>query len=96
MKGITGNPALDAYQRVALTPVRPAGPASKAASTTGQAGSGQAAKVSISSQARELAGGSSTQVSSQKVEALKAAVQNGSFKVDSHLVAERMLDGAGF
>jgi flagellar biosynthesis anti-sigma factor FlgM len=55
----------------------------------------EAAKVSISSQARELAAGGVSEVSSKKLEALKAAVQNGTFEINPQLVAERMIDRSG-
>jgi negative regulator of flagellin synthesis FlgM len=96
MKGITGNPALEAYQRVALTPVNPTQPASEATPAHGERPtSGEAAKVTISAQARELAAGGDEQVNAEKVESLKSAIADGSFKVDSNLVAERILDTVG-
>jgi flagellar biosynthesis anti-sigma factor FlgM len=94
MKGITGNPALDAYQRFAVKSVSSA---QRAEGTNGAARPPQpteAAKVSISTEARELASGSG-QVNTQKIERLKAAITEGSFRVDSTIVAQRMLDGVG-
>ena len=46
-------------------------------------------------EARELAAKGEAKVSSKKVEALKAAISDGSFKVDSHVVANRLLDTLG-
>ena len=96
MKGITGNSALEAYRRVALAPVNSATKA--AAPQAPQADERQpaeAAKVSISTEARELASKGDAQVSSKKVESLKAAISDGSFQVNSHLVAARLLDTLG-
>jgi flagellar biosynthesis anti-sigma factor FlgM len=94
MKGITGNPALEAYRRIAVTPVSPAAAASKA-SPGDERQATEAAKVSISSEARSLAAGGETQVNAQKVEALKSQIADGSFQINSHLVAERLLDSSG-
>jgi flagellar biosynthesis anti-sigma factor FlgM len=96
MKGITGNSALEAYRRVALAPVNSA---TKAAAPQAPAADerqpAEAAKVSISTEARELASKGDAQVSSKKVESLKAAISDGSFQVNSHLVAARLLDTLG-
>lgn len=94
MKGITGNIS-DAYQRYAVKPLGSAqqSQGTGATQTATRSGSAEAAKVTISAQARELASGGG--VNTQKVEALKAAIADGSFKVNSTLVAERILDGFG-
>ncbi|HVW23865.1 MAG TPA: flagellar biosynthesis anti-sigma factor FlgM [Polyangiaceae bacterium] len=96
MKGITGHSALEAYRRVALSPVNST---SKAAEQQAPAAVErqpvEAAKVSISSEARDLASKGDASVSSQKVESLKTAISDGSFKVNSHLVASRLLDTLG-
>ncbi|MEZ4224519.1 MAG: flagellar biosynthesis anti-sigma factor FlgM [Polyangiaceae bacterium] len=96
MKGITGNPALDAYHRMAVSPVREARPAAKVDAGATQQAPAEAAKVSISAEARDLAvnaaGGG---VDTAKVEALKARVQEGSFQVDPHKIAGRLLDELG-
>jgi flagellar biosynthesis anti-sigma factor FlgM len=93
MKGITGNVS-DAYQRYAVKPLSSAQQPQAAGSTekTARGTSPEAAKVTISAQARELAGGA---VNTQKVESLKAAIADGSFKVNSTTVAQRILDGFG-
>jgi flagellar biosynthesis anti-sigma factor FlgM len=92
MKGITGNVS-DAYQRFAVKPLTAAAQQPVAApNQTARAASPEAAKVSISSQARDLAAGG---VNTQKVEALKASIADGSFKVNSQVVAQRILDGFG-
>lgn len=92
MKGITGNPTL-AYQRFAVQPVSGAqqSQGTQVKPTTTQAT--EAAKVTISAQAREIAGSST--VNTQKVEALKTSIADGSFKVDPNVVAQRMLEGLG-
>ena len=95
MKGITGNSALEAYRRVQLTPVNPAQSSAQPAPATAERHPTEAAKVSISSEARELATKGEANVNTKKVESLKASIADGSFKVDSHLVAKRMLDTLG-
>ena len=94
MKGITGNPVLDAYGRMAITPVGAARPA-EAVETGGStsAASTAAAEVSISSHARDMAAGG--KLDADKVAALKAKIAEGSFKIDSQDVARRMLDALG-
>ena len=96
MKGITGNSALEAYRRVALAPVNSATKAAAPeAPPADERQPAEAAKVSISTEARELASKGDAQVSSKKVESLKAAISDGSFQVNSHLVAARLLDTLG-
>ncbi len=96
MKGITGNSALEAYRRVALSPVNSASKAAEPqAPASAERTPAEAAKVSISTEARELASKGDPKVSSSKVESLKAAVSDGTFKVNSHLVASRLLDTLG-
>ena len=95
MKGITGNSALEAYRRVALSPVTSTSKAAEPqAPATPERHPVEAAKLSISTEARELASKGDAQVS-KKVESLKAAISDGSFKVNSHLVASRLLDTLG-
>ncbi|HMR08848.1 MAG TPA: flagellar biosynthesis anti-sigma factor FlgM [Polyangiaceae bacterium] len=95
MKGITGNPALDAYHRMAVSPVGEARPAAKVDAEQSQAPA-EAAKVSISAEARELAaGGVGGGVDAQKVEALKARIDEGSFQIDPQKIAGRILDELG-
>jgi len=92
MKGITGNVS-NAYQRYAVKPLSSSQEAQATASKTTRAATAEAAKVSISAEARELAGGNG--VNTQKVEALKAAIADGNFKVNSNVVAQKILDGFG-
>jgi flagellar biosynthesis anti-sigma factor FlgM len=94
MKGITGNPVLDAYGRMAITPVGAARPVEAVESGSSVSGaSTPAAEVSISSHARDMAAGG--RFDADKVEALKTRIAEGKFKVDSQDVARRMLDALG-
>jgi flagellar biosynthesis anti-sigma factor FlgM len=95
MKGITGNPVLDAYGRMAVTPVSAARPAEAAVETGGSASAAStpAAEVKISSHARDMAAGGRLDV--EKVEALKSQIAEGKFKVNSQDVARRMLEALG-
>jgi len=94
MKGITGNPVLDAYGRMAVTPVgaaRPAEAIEPVGKTSGP--SSPAAEVTISPHARDLAAGG--RFDADKVQALKTQIAEGKFKVDTQNVARRMLDALG-
>jgi flagellar biosynthesis anti-sigma factor FlgM len=94
MKGITGNPVLDAYGRMAISPVGAARPA-ETIESGGNAGaaSSPAAEVTISANARDMA--ASGRFDADKVEALKSQIAEGKFKIDSQDVARRMLDALG-
>jgi flagellar biosynthesis anti-sigma factor FlgM len=94
MKGIiSSHSALTAYQRQnAVDPVAiPQSPAPRdgAVSST----SLRAARVSISDEARALASGDAG-IDRAKVDRLRSAMLGGGLKLDSQLVAERMLDQA--
>lgn len=89
MKGISGNPALDAYKSMAVKPISSANPSAPTEAAPARNANQGAAKVSISAEARSLASGG--EVNHQKVEALKTAITSGTFKVNSREVAERML-----
>jgi flagellar biosynthesis anti-sigma factor FlgM len=94
MKGITGNPVLDAYGRMAITPVGAARPAQSIESAgSASAVSTPAAEVSISANARDMA--ASGRFDADKVEALKSKIAEGNFKIDSQDVARRMLEALG-
>jgi flagellar biosynthesis anti-sigma factor FlgM len=97
MKGITGNPALDAYDRMSVTAVsRAATVVRPQAIRTEQPDQTPAAKVTISSQAQELAStAAEAQVNTQKVDQLRAQINNGTYRVDTQLVASRVLDALG-
>jgi flagellar biosynthesis anti-sigma factor FlgM len=94
MKGITGNPVLDAYGRMAVTSVGAARPAQTIESVgSASVASTPAAEVTISSHAKDMAAGGG--FDAEKVEALKNTIAEGKFKVDSQDVARRMLDALG-
>lgn len=94
MKGITGNPVLDAYGRMAVTPVGAARPAETVEAGGGaSAASTPAAEVSISTHARDMAAGG--KLDADKVAAMKAKIAEGNFKINSQDVARRMLDALG-
>jgi flagellar biosynthesis anti-sigma factor FlgM len=94
MKGINGNPALDAYQRVAVNPVNAARGVSKAQGVGEEPLSNpgeQAAKVSISSTARELAGAAGGK-DTNRVTELKQQIEQGTFQINPEAIARKMLD----
>ncbi len=94
MKGITGNPVLDAYGRMAVTPVGAARPAETIESGGSVSGaSSPAAEVTISSHARDMAAGG--RFDADKVEALKSSIAEGKFRINSQDVASRMLEALG-
>jgi flagellar biosynthesis anti-sigma factor FlgM len=92
MKGIINNhSALTAYRRqTAVDPVA-APQSAPRGEGTGADSSVEAARVSISPRARALASGEGA-IDSQKVEQLRNAIQSGTLKFNSQLVAERMID----
>jgi flagellar biosynthesis anti-sigma factor FlgM len=94
MKGITGNPVLDAYGRMAVSPVGAARPAETVESGGNATGaSSPAAEVTISAHARDMAAGG--RLDTEKVEALKNQIAEGKFKINSQDVARRMLEALG-
>ena len=98
MKGITGNPVLDAYQRGGVSKVGAAKAVEHSNAATPSAGNGPgsaAVEVSISTHARDLAASSSAPVNYAKVEDVKSRLAQGTFKVDSHVVAQRLLSALG-
>ena len=97
MKGITGNPVLDAYQRGGVSKVGAAKPAEAAAPAAPSAGgaSTSAVEVSISSHAKELAANSGPPVNHAKVESVKNQISNGTFHIDSKKVAQRLYSALG-
>lgn len=99
MKGITSNPALDAYQRMAVSQVGAPRAPQKAAATEQEATASanqQIAKVSISSEARQLAAGSSSgALDTNKVNELKAAIDSNRLQFDSTKIAERLVAALG-
>jgi flagellar biosynthesis anti-sigma factor FlgM len=99
MKGITSNPALDAYQRMAVSQVGATRAPQKATQTEKEPAAGanqQIAKVSISTEARELAAGSAEgALDTDKVNRIKAAIDSNEMKFDSTKIAERLVAALG-
>ena len=96
MKGITSNPALDAYQRMAVTAVASANPAQPAAPAEASKAAPQVAKVSISDQARHLATNSvDGRYDAEKVARLSEQVASGTLELDSNQIAARLLAALG-
>jgi negative regulator of flagellin synthesis FlgM len=98
MKGITGNPVLDAYQRGGVSKVgaaKPAEQAAPAAPSTGGGPSSAAVEVSISPAARDLAAHSGQPINHAKVEDVKNKISQGTFHIDSKAIAERLLSALG-
>jgi flagellar biosynthesis anti-sigma factor FlgM len=97
MKGITGNPVLDAYQRMTVSKVGAAKPAEAPAAASG--GSGPvtaAAEISISSPARAMAANIGSQgVDHQKIDSLKSQIAQNKYHIDSAVVAKKMVDAVG-
>ena len=91
MKGITSNPALDAYQRTAVSAVTPGRHSSQGSDAPVSGTTAQAARVTISSEARALAEGAEG-FDAQKVERLRNALAAGSLKFDYSLIAEKLID----
>lgn len=93
MKGVGGNPVLDAYQRMAITQVGQATPVRGTTPVATPSGNAEHAEVSISSQARGLAnGGAEAPVNAEKVADLQARVAAGNFQIDTQLIAQRIID----
>lgn len=98
MKGIGGNPALDAYQRMSVSGVSAAKTVQRPEAAKPERAPEEkqmATKVSISSQARQLAGAAEAQINTQKVDALRSQLSTGTLKMDNTLIANRMLDALG-
>jgi negative regulator of flagellin synthesis FlgM len=87
-----GSRIVDAYLKTSV--VGPTSPAreSHGAAPTAAPGSSDAAQVTISEEARALMAGASAPVDHGKVEAIKAKIAEGTFKVDPHKVASRIVD----
>lgn len=98
MKGITGNPVLDAYQRGGVSKVGAAKPAEQAGAAAPSAAGGastSAVEVSISAHARDLAASSSQPVNHAKVEDVKSRISAGTFQIDNRVVAQKLLSALG-
>jgi flagellar biosynthesis anti-sigma factor FlgM len=97
MKGITGNPVLDAYQRGGVSKIGAAKPVEQPGAPAPSAGGANtsAVEVSISSQARDLAAHASQPINHAKVEDVKSKISQGTFRINSQLVAKRLLSALG-
>ena len=91
MKGIiSSHSALNAYQRqTAVEPVS-VRESPVQSESGGSSTSVRAARVSISAEARALAGGAD--IDRAKVERLRQSIQSGSLKFDSSLIAQQLID----
>ena len=84
------SPALEAYSRTALTPVGSARPPAP----TAEAGSSEAAHVTVSAEARALAA-QHNGIDEQKVEALRNKIAEGELRINPQQLAMRLLDALG-
>jgi flagellar biosynthesis anti-sigma factor FlgM len=96
MKGINPNPALDAYERVAVTPVSPArAPEATGGPETTGIPNQQATSVSISKTARQLASSIHQGQNPERIGELKQQVEQGALQIDPQQIAAKMLDSLG-
>lgn len=86
--------AIDAYARTALASATPARPVEPPA-TPVTSSSSDAAHVTVSDEARALAAKGAAGVDDQKVAALKKQIGDGEYKVNSQMLAMRILDSIG-
>jgi flagellar biosynthesis anti-sigma factor FlgM len=93
MKGISGSPVLDAYQRMA--PVKGAAPVRGPDPVASTPSSAENAEVRISAKARGLATDGEAHIDSAKVNELKTKIAHGDFKLDHERIAARMVERAG-
>ena len=93
MKGISGSPVLDAYQRLAAVKgtSQVQGPAPVATAPS----PGENAEVKISAKARGLAADGDSAIDTTKVSDLKQKIASGDFKLDHSKIASRMLERIG-
>jgi negative regulator of flagellin synthesis FlgM len=73
-------------------PTSPA-PASTSGASAGAGASQVGEKVTLSAQAQELAAKAAANADDAKVQKLTASLQNGTFKIDAHAIANRIVDG---
>jgi flagellar biosynthesis anti-sigma factor FlgM len=96
MKGITGNPVLDAYQRMTVSKVDGAKPAAAPAAASGAGPATAAAEISISSPARAMAASLGQQaVDHQKVDSLKSQIAQNKYQINSGVIAKKLIDTLG-
>jgi flagellar biosynthesis anti-sigma factor FlgM len=87
--------ALDAYVRTSVLPVGGARPTAPAA--TGSAGpvANESAHVTISAEARDLAAGAASKIDAAKVAELKEQLSQGTYQVNSQILANFLLERLG-
>ena len=87
-----GSRIVDAYMKTSV--VGPTSPAreSQGAIPAAAASPTDAAQVTISEEARALMAGASAPVDHGKIESIKSQIAEGTFKVDPHTVAARLVD----
>jgi flagellar biosynthesis anti-sigma factor FlgM len=95
MKGISGSPVLDAYHRMAISPVGGAPAVQGPAPVASAQGGTENAEVKISAKARGLATDGDSAIDTGKVNDLKAKIAAGDFTIDHAAIAQRLLERAG-
>lgn len=93
MKGISGSPVLDAYQR--LAPVKGSPQVQSPAPVASAPAGAENAEVRISAKARGLAADGDAAIDTGKVNDLKAKIASGELKLDHQKIASRMLERFG-
>jgi flagellar biosynthesis anti-sigma factor FlgM len=93
MKGISGSPVLDAYQR--LSPVKNAAPVQGATPVATPPAGAENAEVKISAKARGLAADGEHAIDTTKVNDLKSKIAAGELKLDHLKIATQMLQRSG-
>ena len=87
-----GSRIVDAYMKTSVVGPTSAARESQGTASTAAASPSDAAEVSISEEARALMAGASAPVDHSKIESLKTRIAEGTFKVDAHAVAARLVD----
>jgi negative regulator of flagellin synthesis FlgM len=96
MKGITGNPALDAYHRMAISPVGGARSVDRPEATSSKSADSPAAQVSISARARDLASeAAGSGVDGAKVDSIRQRIADGNYQVNPQAIAAKMMNQLG-
>jgi negative regulator of flagellin synthesis FlgM len=79
---------------VSSSTTKAASPAPSSASDGSSNAAGQVGeRVTLSPQAQELAAKAAADADDAKVQKLTASLQNGTFKIDAHAIANRIVDG---
>lgn len=85
---------IDSYSKLLETnSVSSVGGRSKAGQPASQPSASSGETVTLSAAAREMADRSAAEAEATKVASLSTAIQNGSFKVDVHAIAARIVEG---